>query len=373
MKILIITPTSWQITNFRSYLIKLLQKNNHDISVITFDSKHKEEIIDNNIKFYFVPDNNRSKNPFRILTLKAKLLKKINIIKPDVVLTFMLKPNTYGVLAAKKAGTKRIYSVVEGAGDVFVNQSVLWKLIRIYVQHLYKKSFVNNHKVFFLNKDDRQEFIDRKIVNITKTDIIHGIGVDTNKFNYEPIKNDSVFLMVARMLRNKGVYEYLECARIVKKMYPNVVFNYVGGEGDIGYSDIREYIEDGSIIYYGYTNDVKRFYADSTVFVLPSYREGFPVSIMEAQSTGRMVITTKTNGCKETVIDGHNGFLIEKCNTNSLVDKVLWCVNNKDKVKKMGDKARIFAENNFNENKVNSEFLEKLRFDTINRSEEDYA
>lgn len=274
--------------------------------------------------------------------------------------SFQIKPNTFGVLAAKKAGIKNIYSMVEGAGDVFINNGLKWKIIRKIVCVLYKKAFRNSKKVFFLNNDDKAEFIQRKLVKKEQCEIIHGIGVDLEKFAYKPIKNNRTFLMVARMLKTKGVYEYCKCARIVKQKYPDAVFNYLGAEGTVTLADIKEYIDDGSINYLGTTTDVRPYYEDCSAYVLPSYREGMPVSVMEAEAVGRAVITSDTNGCRDTVVVGKNGFLVPVGSVEKLAEKVIWCIEHPKEAEQMGKNARRFAEENFDDAKINTQVCEVL-------------
>ena len=360
MKILLITPTSWQVIGFRSKLIEQMQKNNHEVSVITFDSIHQDEIRVRGVGFYCTNDSNRSGNPLKVFSLKNRYYKIIKKINPDLVFTFMLKTNIFGVLATYKAGIKKIYSMVEGGGDVFINQSLKWRFIRYYIRYLYKKSLKHSRKVFFLNKDDQLEFISKKIIKEQQSEIVNGIGVDLHNFYFSPITHKNNFLMVARLLKNKGVFEYCECARIVKHAYPNAIFNYVGEEGDISVSDLAVYINSGAINYHGYSKDVRKFYLESSVFVLPSYREGLPVSVMEAEAMGRMIITTDTNGCRDTVIDGKNGFLVKVGDVESLVKKVLWCIENEHEVIKMGKNARHYAEQKYDHAKVNIQILEKI-------------
>lgn len=353
MKVLIITPTSDQVVGFRKNLIEHLQVAGCCVAVLTFDDTYKRMALDRKIEFHCISDKNRSLNPFKILSLKNKYCKIIKEVKPDIVFTFMLKPNTFGVLAAKKAGVKNIYSMVEGAGDVFINNGLKWKVIRKVVCGLYKKAFKNSKKVFFLNNDDKAEFIQRKLVKKEQCEIIHGIGVDLEKFAYKPIKNNRTFLMVARMLKTKGVYEYCKCARIVKQKYPDAVFNYLGAEGTVTLADIKEYIDDGSINYLGTTTDVRPYYEDCSAYVLPSYREGMPVSVMEAEAIGRAVITSDTNGCRDTVVVGKNGFLVPVGSVEKLVEKVIWCIEHPKEAEQMGKNARAFAEESFNEKKIN--------------------
>ncbi len=356
-KILLITPTSEQVVGFRKKLIEYLQKGGYSVSVLTFDKEKEREIEARGIKLYCVEDKNRSLNPFKIISLKKKYCKVIKEINPDIVFTFMIKPNTFGVLAAKKAGVRRIYSMVEGAGDVFINNGLKWRVIRKGVCRLYRKAFNNCQKVFFLNNDDKEEFIQRKLVKSEQCEIIHGIGVDLEKFAYKPIKNHKTFLMVARMLRTKGVYEYCECARRVKQKYPDAVFNYLGAEGTVSLADIKEYIDDGSINYLGTTNDVRPYYEECCVYVLPSYREGMPMSVMEAEALGRGIITSDCVGCRDTVVEGYNGFIVPRSDYMMMAEKVIWCIEHPKEAEEFGKNARRFAEENFDEKKINEKII----------------
>lgn len=360
MKILLITPTSDQAVGFRAKLIESLQGEGHDVSVLTFDDKNRGLLEERRVDFHFIPDANRSMNPFRVLTLKSRYCKVIRKISPDIVFTFMLKPNAFGVPAAKRAGVKKIYSMVEGAGDAFINGGAKWRVIRTVVCGLYRRAFRHCERVFFLNEDDKAEFIRRGLVREAQCEVVHGIGVDLEKFAYRPVKNRQTFLMVARMLRTKGVLEYCECARAVRKKYPQAVFNYLGGEGTVKVSDIREYIDDGSINYLGTTKDVRPYYEECTAYVLPSYREGMPMSVMEAEAIGRMVLVTDVNGCRDTVRDGYNGFLISHGDLEKMEEKVVWCIEHPEEAEQMGKNARAYAEENFDQKKINEKILQIL-------------
>ena len=241
-KILLICNTSTNVITFRVPLIRTLKAKGLKVSVIAFDDKRKEEIETEGVEFYCVSGSNTSLNPLKMLGLKGEYRKIIEKINPDIVFTFMLKPNTFGVLAAKNSGVKNIYSMVEGAGDAFSNNSLKWKIIRFVICKLYKKSFKGCKRVFFLNNDDKAEFVKRKLVKESQCEIVHGIGVDLQKFAYKPIINHKTFLMVARLVKTKGVFEYCKCARIVKQKYPEAQFNYLGGEHSLKVSDIQEYL-----------------------------------------------------------------------------------------------------------------------------------
>ena len=209
--VLLLCVTSQNVCTFRAGLIKKLQEKGCKVSVVAFDDEYKQEVAELGVDFYCVKDKNRSLNPLKILSLKGKYKKIIKEVNPDTVFTFMLKPNVFGTLAAKSAGVKQIYSMVEGAGDVFINNSLKWKIIRKAVCFLYKRAFKHSQKVFFLNHDDVAEFMSRKLVKASQCERVFGIGVDLNKFEFKPIKNKATFLMVARMLKTKGIYEFCKC------------------------------------------------------------------------------------------------------------------------------------------------------------------
>lgn len=222
---------------------------------------------------------------------------------------------------------------------------------------MYRKSFRYSKKIFFLNHDDKREFIARKIVTEEKSEIIPGIGVDIAHFSYKPVKNKNVVLMIARMLKTKGVMEYCQAARIVKQTYPDAVFNYLGGEGTLKVSDIKEYIDDGSVNYLGTTVDVRPYLEDCSVYVLPSYREGMPVSVMEAMSVGRAVVASDVPGCRETVIDGENGYLVPLGDAEAIADRIKRLFSEFEKTVEMGSKSRVLTEEKYDQDKINEKLL----------------
>lgn len=358
MKLIIINPATDSAINFRIPLIREFIGNGWEVVLISGNEERKEVLERENVKFYCVEQKNRGLNPFSMLRYKRKLTEIIRAEKPDAVFTFQVKPNVFGVPAAKKAGVKNICAMVEGLGDVFINDSFKWKMIRRFVCVLYKRAFRWARKVFFLNSDDKAEFLKRKLVKEEQCEIIPGVGVDLEKFTYKPIRNRNTFLMVARMLKTKGVLEYCRAARIVKKTHPEAVFNYLGAEGTLKVADIQEYIDDGSINYLGVTEDVRPYLENSLLLLLlSSYREGLPMSIMEAEATGRAVITSNNVGCKDTVIDGYNGFLCEKGDVQKMAEKAIWCLEHPEEAEQMGKNARTFAEEHFNAKKINEKIF----------------
>lgn len=360
-KITLICGRTFTVYKFRKNLVKALQDNNYDVSIIALDNDYEKQILEWNVDFYHIVQNNRSINPFEKLSLLNKISKLLDQIKPDKAFTFMLTPNTFGVLAAHKCGIKDIYSMVEGAGDVFIYNSLKWKIIRFITCLLYRKALRYSKKVFFLNNDDKNEFIERKLVKLEQCVVIPGIGVDTDYFAYKPIKNTNTFLMVARLMPAKGILEYCEAARIVKKIHPEAIFNLIGEEFTLTKKDIQEYIDDGSINYLGYIEDVRPYYEDCFVSSSSSsYREGMPMVLMEAASTGRPLIVTDNIGSREIVKDGYNGFIVKTHRPKDMTDKMTYALEHTDEMIKKGIESRKMAVAKFESHMVDSRIVKEL-------------
>ena len=364
MRALLICPNSSVFIRFRKKLIKKLQDLGHTVCGLGFDNEYEEEIKALGVEFHYFNDANRSLNPFKILTLTKRYAKAIKEINPDLIFTFMLKPNIYGVLGAKKAGYDNIYSMIEGAGDTFNNTGLKWWLIRKFVCGGYKKSLKHSKKVFFLNSDDREEFTNRGFVTEEQCEQIPGIGIDFERFEFKPVSNETTFLMISRLIESKGIYDYCDAAKIVKKKYPNATFNLVGKEYSVTRETLKEYIDSGIINYLGETRDVKPYFQACSVHVLPTYyREGLVTVNMEASATGRAVITCDNIGTRETVIDGYTGFIVPKRDINAIAEKMIYFLENPSEVHKMGANARKYAEENFNQEIINERICKIIGLD----------
>lgn len=357
MKIFLLVTKSETVLNFRQNLIRHLLQKGYSVTVIAYDEEYHQEVESLGATFYCVPQENRWLNPFAILQYTARVSKILKQEKPKAVMTFQLKPNTFGVLAAKAAGVHRIYSMVEGAGDVFILNSLKWKLIRMVTCWLYRMAFCHVQRVVFLNEDDKQEFIKRQLATEEKCVLIPGVGVDLEHFSYCPIKYDRRFLMVARMLKTKGVEDYCKCARLVRQTYPDAEFFYLGAEGTVTLDDIREYLEDGSIRYLGTTRDVRPYLYDCTCILLPSLREGMPMAVMEAQAVGRCAIVTDAIGCKNAIQADETGFLVPVGDYHTMAEKCIFLIQNSEVAEAMGIAARRYAEANFDQEAIN-DYLE---------------
>ena len=361
MKCILIVNKSESVLTFRRNLILHLQKNDYDVCVIAQDAERETDVKQLGVRFYCAAQDNRGMNPFSVVRYWHQMKTILEKEMPDTVFTFQLKANIFGILAAKAAGVKRVFAMVEGAGDVFIKQTPVWKMLRGVVCMLYRMAFHAADRVFFLNKEDREEFLTRRILREEKCVLVSGIGVDLDRFAPKPLKNYNKFLMVARLHREKGVFEYCECARQVKRKYPEAVFDYLGPEREIKVADIQEYIDDGSIRYLGVTQDVRPYLEDCTMLILPSYREGMPMSVMEAEAVGRGIITFDNVGCRDTVQDGYNGFLLPPKDVSAMVDKCCYILENPEEAIRMGENSRRFAQEHFDQEKINRMILEQMQ------------
>ena len=289
-------------------------------------------------------------------------------IKPDYILSYTIKPVIYGTLAAKIVGIKHRFALITGLGSVFnEGKSKRSKSLLFIVKHMYKVSLLGAEKVFFQNPDDMELFRKYKIASALQSCVVNGSGVDLDYYKFSNPPGKISFLLLARLLNSKGVRIYFEAAQIVKSLYPNIEFSLAGHIDDlnndsISRGELDSWIERKVINYYGQMSDVRTAIANCSIYVLPSfYREGVPRSILEAMSMGRAIITTNTPGCKETVIDGENGYLIDPKSVSKLVDAIMKFVNQPETVRKMGVKSREMAEEKYDVYKVNDFMLRKMK------------
>jgi glycosyltransferase involved in cell wall biosynthesis len=256
--------------------------------------------------------------------------------------------------------------MITGLGYSFLGRGIKSKLLQFVVCILYRVALKKNKNVFFQNPDDLELFVDRKLVRYEQAVLIAGSGINLNQFTVTKIfTKPAIFLLVARLLKDKGILEYVEAARHIKAKYPKAVFQLLGpfdnNPSSISKSKILEWDHEGVIDYLGETKDVRPFISKSNIFVLPSYREGTPRSTLEAMAMGRPVITTDVPGCRETVINGQNGFLVPSKNIESLVKAMEYFLINFESIPQMGTNSRKLVELKFNVHKVNMIIIRAIK------------
>ena len=294
------------------------------------------------------------------------LKNKIENIQPDVVLTYTIKPVIYGSLAAKSVNVGSVYALITGLGSTFNNSSSLKDKFLNYTTHfLYKFALSNIEGVIFQNPDDRKIFINRKLCTQNNSHRIYGTGVDLDDFSLkEPVKKPVRFLFMGRLLTDKGLLDFVEAAKIILQKYPETEFHILGrfdtNPNTINKSSMDAWTKEGIVKYHGEVDDVRPYIEKSSVFVLPSFREGTPRTALESMAMGRPLIMTDVPGCKETVKDGVNGFLVPVKDPKSIAFNMEKFIENPDLIKQMGTKSRELVEQKFDVRKVNSHIMEIL-------------
>ena len=307
-------------------------------------------------------------NPVRDGIDTVRLAALLRRLRPDVTLGYFIKPVIYGTLAAWLAGVPRRVAMIEGLGYVFTvsgdRQPLRRKILKALVSSLYRFSLGRSHKVIFLNKDDVSEFVGASLVHEEKAVNLGGIGVDLSDWPVVPAHVQPVtFLLAARLLRDKGIVEYAEAARLVKAEHPEVRFLLLGGldpnPGGLSQAEVQAWAEKGLLEWPGHVA-VKPWLAKASVYVLPSFREGLPRSTQEAMAMGRPVITTDAPGCRDTVEEGVNGFLVPVRDVPALAHAMLRFVQNPGLIESMGRESRRLAETHFDVRKINARLLKML-------------
>lgn len=292
------------------------------------------------------------------------LSRKIKSIKPDVVFSFFVKPSIYGTIAAKLAGVPRRIAMLEGLGYMYTPARVGLSLKKKVLQRIHgllcTVGYFFAHKILFLNSDDPVQLSMVALFDQDKILNVGPIGLDLNEYSYVPanIVKPIRFIFIARLLEEKGIFEYLEAARLVKKKHPKTEFVVLGGLDNhnpsaLSKQQLDDVIAENLIIYPGHVSDVPRWIAESHVFVLPSYREGFPRSTQEAMAIGRAVITTDVPGCRDTVVNGVNGFLVPPWNPEALAEKMQYFIDQPEEIKRMGDESHRIAVERFDVHNIN--------------------
>lgn len=324
-----------------------LKRLGHTPIAIAPTGKYLEKIDALGIKTVSYQISRKSLNPITEIGTIYNIYNTIKPLRLDILHTFTAKPNIYGTIAGKLARIPKIYNLVEGLGSFYLEEDAKSKLIRKIIESLYKFIFTLSNGVMFVNSSDPEYFRQIGIISSEKIYKIDGIGIDTSEWvpKEKKYSKEIVVVMVARAIKHKGTLEFIKAAQILKVKYLNTKFIYVGAPDSGNHSSINEelLINESSIEYLGERNDVKEILQNSDIFVLPSYREGLPRTVLEAMSLGLAVITTNAPGCKDVVTDGINGYLVPIKDFNALANAIEKLIVDEDLRNQMGNVGRQIA------------------------------
>lgn len=355
------------LINFRGKLIEELINNGHKVSAIAHESSgkthHDLDVI--GVDYYDIPLDRRGINPFKDIIWLFNTFKVLKKLKPDVVISYTIKPVIYGSIAAWLAKVPLISSMITGLGYSFSSETNLRKILNFITVKLYKISIRSNNVLFFQNPDNLEVFRQNKILKKeTNPVLVNGSGVDIKHFSPKAFPEEFSFLMIARLLKEKGVMEYLQAAEIIKKKYPHIKFKLLGNLGKgtsyISEEELLSRHKANLVEYLGVLKDIRPEMANCSVYVLPSYAEGTPRSVLEAMAMGRPIITCDAPGCRETVIDGANGFLVPVGDAEALAQAMERFFLDSSLCDQMGPVSRLMAEDKYDVHKVNRVILDNL-------------
>jgi len=367
MNIIFVSNISWSLFNFRRGLMEELKKRGHDVSFCATVDEYSVRLEKEGFGFIPIDLDRKGTNLFKDLTLMVRLCSVYKKEKPGLVFHNSIKPNIYGAIAARLAGVKCV-NTVSGLGYLFIRKNIYFHLVKF----LYTLACAFSEKTFFQNKDDLNLFLDNGIVRPDKARLVKGSGVNVKFFTPDycrTIKKENnlfVFSFIGRVLWDKGVGEFIEAARITRKLYPFSRFTILGmidsgNPAGVSRTRIDDWQKEGLVEYLGETSDVRPFVCASDCVVLPSYREGTPKSLLEASAMEKPIITTNAVGCREVIDDGITGFQVPVKDSQKLAEAMQEVMRlSSEKRQAMGNSGREKMLREFSEEMVIDTYLREL-------------
>jgi glycosyltransferase involved in cell wall biosynthesis len=371
MKIFVLASFAASLLNFRGKLLAALSEAGVEVHVaapeLLRDAAAIQGLVELGTQCHEVPLTRTGLNPVQDSGTLLAMVCLLHRVKPTHFLGYTIKPIIYGTLAAWMVGVPTRTALITGLGYTFnaeagALQGTLQRLVRL----MYKVALNRATCVIFQNPDDRALFIRLELVDPAKTAVVNGSGIPLDDFSQRPLPplDQCHFLLIARLLRDKGIYEYVDAARRIKSRYPSAVFHMVGwidsNPSAIEEADLKSWIAEGLITFHGRLDDVRDRVAASHVYVLPSYREGTPRTVLEAMATGRAVITTDAPGCRETVVEGDNGFLVPIRDAAALAAAMEHFLKNPELIARMGQRSRDIAREKYDVRVVNAHMFKYM-------------
>jgi len=346
---------------FRLPIMQELIRQGHTVYAICPTGEVSDSFAEHGIHHIPYIISRSSLNPFKELGAIRNIYKAITPLNLDILHTFTAKPNIYGTIAGKLANVPRIINLVEGLGSFYLEENLKSRLVRGIIEFLYGRIFRLSDTVMFVNHDDPAYLISKKIIDSAKVFILKGVGIDTDEWKPLPKEDEWIRVtMIGRAIKHKGVYEFIDAATILGKKYPEVTFQFVGSPDEGNPFSVTEVFmkTQPSLHYLGQQTNIRHILSQSTIFVLPSYREGLPRTSLEAASMGLPIVTTDTVGCRETVDEGITGFLVPPKNAAALAEAIEKLISNPLLREQMGRAGREKAIREFDVATIVDQHLE---------------
>jgi glycosyltransferase involved in cell wall biosynthesis len=365
-RVVMIAPYAKYYIFFCWELLETLACEGHEVIAIAPDKGFESKFKSIGVHYKVVSLENTGTNPMNDIYSIYVLTKVLKRLKPDVISCYAIKPVLYGSFAARFAKLTNVHLTITGLGYVFIGTTIKQKVLLPFIKALYKFSLKYCRKVFFQNLDDLTLFKSMGLLeSLEKTFIVNGSGVNISYFSsINPQVKPLTIIIVARLIKDKGIEEFVEASRILKRKYPflncRILGPYDNNPTSISREKVNSWVAEGVIEYLGETNDVRPFLLKSSVFVLPSYREGTPKAALEAMAMGLPIITTDAPGCKETVINNENGFLVPVKDSKALAKAIEMFVLDPSLVSRMGKKSREIAVHKYDVHKVNDFMIKQM-------------
>lgn len=357
---------AWNIANFRAGLIRALIAEGYEVVAIAPPDAHVGRLEAMGCRFVPLPMDNKGANPARDAALFARYLAILRRERPDAYLGYTIKPNIYGSLAAQALGVPVINNV-SGLGTAFIRDGWMTRVVKL----LYRAAFARSRCVFFQNEDDRALFLAARLVRKERTRLVPGSGIDLDRFAPKPeaqrASRNVTFLLIARLIYDKGVREYVDAARIVREHRPDAQFRLLGfvdvdNRTAVTRADVDAWSAEGLVHYLGNADDVRPHIEAADCVVLPSYREGTPRTLLEAAAMAKPLIATDVPGCREVVGDNENGLLCRVRDAQDLAAKMIAMIDMAPEAREqMGRAGRAKMERQFDERLVIEAYLDALR------------
>ncbi len=361
MKVLFFANTDWYLYNFRRNLAQALREQGNDVILLSPAGEYAARLQTLGFRWIDFPLSRRGMNPLAEFCSLARLVRLYRREAPDLVQNFTIKCVLYGTLAARLSGIKSVVNSITGLGYVFLPGGPLKQVLRFFVRIWYR-AVLHGSQVIFENDDDRQAFLHFGFIRPADGYLIPGVGVDMRRFSPTPFPSGQpVVLLAARLLWDKGIGEFVEAARLLRRLGVQVRFALAGrtdpgNPASIPDVQIKAWADEGVVEWWGWIEDMPATLAKASIVCLPSYREGLPTVLVEAAACGRPVITSDVPGCRLAVQDGVSGFLVRERDAASLADALRKLVSTPGLCSAMGTAGRRLVEETFSSEKV----LEKI-------------